>query len=152
MEIREIKRDELPQLSRLYEQLVDETVDINVLCHAYDEIENDPHCLLIGVYEGDHLVATASLTRCFDLTGDTRCYYSMENFVVDRNYRRKGVGTRLMAYLEEYVKAHNGRYINFTSSVAREEAHSFYSSVGYASDCVKGFKKTFPAREKEGRV
>lgn len=149
MEIRKIERNELPQLCRLYSQLVGGDGDPDAVGRVFDQIENDPNFLLVGVYEGDALIATASLTRCFDLTGDARFYYSMENFVVDESHRRMGVGTRLMAYLEGYVKANNGRYINFTSSAARTEAHLFYGKMGYAPDYVKGFKKTFPAHTEE---
>ena len=149
MEIRTIRRNELDQLCRLYDQLVPGDVNYEAMCRTYDAVCGDSDFHLVGVFQADSLIATATLTRCLDLTGDTRFYYSMENFVVDEAHRRTGVGTYLMSYLEDYVTAHNGRYMNFTSSAARTGAHRFYGELGYAPDYVKGFKKTFPAATEE---
>lgn len=149
MEIRTIQRNELDQLCRLYDQLVPGDYNYEAMCRVYDTICDNSDFHLVGVFKGDELIATATLTRCLDLTGDSRFYYSMENFVVAEAHRRKGAGSALMAYLENYVMAHNGRYMNFTSSAARTEAHQFYSKMGYSPDYVKGFKKTFPARTEE---
>lgn len=149
MEIRTIQRNELDQLCRLYDQLVPGDYNYEAMCRVYDEICHDSAFHLAGVFEGDELIATATLTRCLDLTGDALFYYSMENFVVAAGHRRKGVGSALMAYLEEYIMARNGRYMNFTSSASRTKAHEFYRKLGYSPDYVKGFKKTFPARTEE---
>ena len=147
MEIRTIQRNELDQLCRLYDQLVPGDYNYEAMCRVYDTVCDDPHFHLAGVFEGDELIATATLTRCLDLTGDAFFYYSMENFVVAEGHRRKGVGSALMAYLEDYVKARHGRYMNFTSSASRKGAHEFYGRLGYHPDYVKGFKKTFPLPE-----
>lgn len=143
MQFREIEEKDLESLYKLYLQLVD-FGDIKKMRQIFDEIKRDPHYILFGVYnDNKELIATASLTKCFDLTEDARYYYNMENFVVDKNCRRQGVGTFLLKSVEKYVKENSGRYINFTSSSWRKQAHAFYESAGYLPDYVKGFKKTF---------
>lgn len=144
MVIKEVEREDLPKLSDLYRQLVGYAGDYDNMCAVYEDVRNNPNYLLIGVYDdAGELVATASLSRCFDMTGDSRYYYSMENFVVDEESRNSGVGQMLMEYLENYIKENNGSYVNFTSSTERKGAHAFYKKMGYKSDYVKGFKKTF---------
>ncbi len=143
MKFHKIEEKDLEKLYNLYLQLV-EFGDLENMRRVFAEIKESPHYILFGVYtEEDELVATASLTKCFDLTEDSRYYYSMENFVVDKNFRRQGAGKFLLKNVEEYVKANGGRYINFTSSAWRKDAHAFYENSGYKADYVKGFKKEF---------
>lgn len=145
--IKKVEHKDLPKLFELYNQLIGEVGKYDNMCAVYDEIKDDPHYQLFGVYNADdELIATACLTRCPDMTGDARYYYNMENFVVDEQQRGRGVGRRLMEYLENYVKDNDGCYINFTSSMKRKEAHAFYRAMGYKDDYVKGFKKTFDAK------
>jgi len=144
MKIQAIKDKDIPKLFDLYRQLTETTGDYEKMCKALEEIQGNPHYHLFCVYnDEDELIATASLTKCFDLTGDARYYYSMENFVVDEKHRGKGVGKYLMKKLEEFVVENNGSYINFTSSFSRKNAHAFYEKLGYAPDYVKGYKKVF---------
>lgn len=144
MKIKKLKDKDIPKLFDLYCQLTETKGDYEKMCKVLEEIQNDPKYSLFCVYsDEDELIATASLTRCFDLTGDARYYYSMENFVVDENHRGKGVGKFLMKKLEEFVAENNGSYINFTSSYSRKNAHAFYEKLGYAPDYVKGYKKVF---------
>ena len=143
MIFRKIEEKDLEALCNLYLQLVD-FVDNQKVHEVYKEIKNIPEYSLFGVFDDrDELVATASLTRCFDLTEDCRYYYNMENFVVDKNCRRMGVGSFLIKSLEEYVVQNGGRYMNFTSSNWRHGAHAFYEKSGYDPKETKGFKKAF---------
>ena len=143
MQFRKIEEKDIERLNELYLQLV-EFGDIKKMRLVFNEIKDNPHYMLFGVYDDNGiLIATASLTKCFDLTEDVRYYYSMENFVVDKNCRRQGAGSFLLKCLEEYVKENGGRYINFTSSAWRKEAHTFYEKAGYSPDCVRGSKKEF---------
>ena len=143
MEIKPIPEEDLDQLATLYEQLVEEKSDPAVLQAVYRETCQEPHYFLFGAYEGPRLLGTFCLTRCFDLTGDCRYYYNMENFVVDQNTRHLGVGRTLLSYAETFVQQSGGSYINFTSSSSRKAAHQFYAACGYDPEAVKGFKKSF---------
>lgn len=144
MKIQKLKDKDIPKLFDLYYQLTDVKGNYEEMCRVLEEIKNDPQYHLFCVYsDEDELIATASLTKCFDLTGDARYYYSMENFVVDEKHRGKGVGKFLMRHLEDFVIKNNGSYINFTSSYSRKNAHAFYEKLGYTPDYVKGYKKVF---------
>lgn len=143
MEIKDFQKDDITKLKDLYDDLIGSTSDIQDLSKALEEIEGKQYYKLFCLYARDELIGTASLTKCFDLTGDCSYYYSMENFIIDKNYRGKGYGSILLKFLEEYVIKEGGRYINFTSSSKRTQAHAFYQKNGYTPDYVKGFKKVF---------
>ena len=83
--------------------------------------------------DADKLVGTITLSKCLDLTAKARFYYSLENLVIDENYRQQGYGQALMQYVEDYVRRHNGRYVNLTSSIHRTDAHEFLLSYWFSS-------------------
>lgn len=144
MEIKELNAKDIPKLFDLYCQLIGRTGNYQKMCDGLKEIHFNPHYKLFCVYsDEDELIATASLSKCFDLTGDAKYYYSMENFVVDETHRNKGVGKFLLKALEQFVIDNDGSYMSFTSSITRKSAHSFYEKLGYSPDYVKGYKKTF---------
>ncbi|MGQ3890090.1 GNAT family N-acetyltransferase [Legionella sp. CNM-1927-20] len=67
------------------------------------------------------------------------------SLVIDQNYRRKGIGKKLISYAENTVKKLNCNFIEVTSGVHRKEigTHDFYSSCGYkdAIDVKRYFTK-----------
>lgn len=52
--------------------------------------------------------------------------------VVDRNYRRMGVGRLLLQHAEAWAKEKGFPIVRLTSSTTRAGAHQFYQDLGYA--------------------
>lgn len=50
---------------------------------------------------------------------------------VDAEYRSFGIGAKLLAYAEEYIKGKGCKIIELTSGIQREDAHRFYERYGY---------------------
>lgn len=50
---------------------------------------------------------------------------------VDTNHRSFGIGSKLLAYAEEYIKICGCKMIELTSGIQREDAHRFYERQGY---------------------
>ena len=143
MKIHEITPKDYTDLHRLYCQLEDDwTSDIQDMMRVLEEVKDDPHYHLVGIFDdADKLVGTITLSKCLDLTAKARFYYSLENLVIDENYRQQGYGQALMQYVEDYVRRHNGRYVNLTSSIHRTDAHEFYYRIGFPRNYTVGFKK-----------
>lgn len=60
--------------------------------------------------------------------------FHIEGLIVAENYRGKGIGKKLMLFVEEIAKCHSPAIVDLTSSLWREEAtkaHSFYQNLGY---------------------
>ena len=53
--------------------------------------------------------------------------------VVDRNYRRKGVGRALMRHAETWAAQHGCSVVRLWSSSGRTAAHQFYRALGYTN-------------------
>ena len=53
--------------------------------------------------------------------------------VVDREYRKQGIGRRLLIRAEEWAVQHGCSLVRLSSNVKRIEAHAFYERVGYTN-------------------
>lgn len=53
--------------------------------------------------------------------------------VVDREYRKQGIGRRLLAHAEEWAAANGCSFVRLSSSMKRTEAHAFYERAGYTN-------------------
>jgi GNAT superfamily N-acetyltransferase len=61
---------------------------------------------------------------------------------IDPEHQRRGVGTALVRAAEEFARACGCVRIEVTSGDRREkDAHVFYASLGYASDCRRFLKR-----------
>lgn len=143
MIIRAVETSDVVELKRLLNQLVETNAPILELKEIVKRVQSTKSYNLFGMFDKDHMVATVSLIKGFDVTGDGSDFYILENFVVDESYRMRGYGRQLLDYVESYIRSQNGRSVIFTSSCKRPDAHSFYYKNGYEKDFVKGFKKYF---------
>jgi ribosomal protein S18 acetylase RimI-like enzyme len=63
----------------------------------------------------------------------------VQALVVDRAYRRAGVGRTLMAEAERWGSARSCRSVVLSSNITRTRAHAFYNALGYrvaATACI----------------
>ncbi len=56
----------------------------------------------------------------------------IEGFVVERTYRSRGLGARLLERAERWARERGCPKIGLTSNAIRERAHAFYQNHGYA--------------------
>lgn len=71
-----------------------------------------------------------SLTQYFHREG---AFLRVITMIVDHNYRRKGIGFKLMQKAEDFAKKMNCSHVELTSGMHREKigAHQFYFDLGY---------------------
>ena len=84
--------------------------------------------VLLGVFDGDELVAVGGVTR--DPHGDADDVGRIRHVYVRAAHRRRGVGERLMAALEAYARGH---FSALTLRTDTEAASRFYAALGYES-------------------
>jgi GNAT superfamily N-acetyltransferase len=62
--------------------------------------------------------------------------FYIEILVVDERYRRAGVGTKLIEFVEDCARATGSSVVDLTSSVRREKdgTHAFYRKLGYKNE------------------
>lgn len=142
IKISSIHASDLEQLATLYEDLIGAQSNIVRMQDMFEKIKINPDYLLIGAKnESQQLVGSVMGIVCTDMVGDCRPFMVLENMIVRKNKRTKGIGKALVEHLEACARKRNCYYMMLVSLAKRKDAHSFYEKVGYPLGVVQGFKK-----------
>lgn len=141
MNIRTATRNDVPQLSKLMEQLGYPTT-IEGMEHRFNKIESDPSYHTIVAEMNGEIVGMVGLNKGLFYEYDGS-YVRSVAFVVDSNYRRRGVGENLIIETERWAKEQEANAIGLNSGNRPERvaAHTFYSKMGYEANST-GFSKS----------
>ncbi len=140
MTIRELRKTDMPQLSKLYEQFWGEKSDITKMEQLFDEMEKESNYILLGAEEDGLIVGSVMGIVCKELYGECRPFLLVENMVTDANQRRKGVGMLLLTELEKGAKKYNCTQMLLVTEAERKAACGLYEKFGFQLN-NKGYKK-----------
>ena len=142
MEVRKIKEDELEQLLSLYQHLHPQDVQPaeEALRKAWQTILSLPAIFQYFVIEKDEkLVASCNLSLIPNLTRGARSIGLIENVVTHPDYRRQGLGKKIVEHAVTCARENNCYKVMLLSDAKRVESHHFYQSLGFSGDSKKGF-------------
>ena len=95
---------------------------------------------IFAAFDGDKLVGTVLLSPMVILVGQKDW---IEDVVVDEDYRRMGIASKLMDMAEYVSHSRNANSINLTSSPDRGPARFMYEARGYVLRLTGVFRKAF---------
>ena len=141
MEIRQLHKDDLKSLLELYIQLDDGNKELNVENSesVWKEIEENKNIRYIGAVDNGKVVSTCYLVIIPNLTHFGRSICFIENVVTDKEYRRQGLGKRVIQKAIEIAKENNCYKAILQSGMQRTEAHKFYEKIGFDGNTKKAF-------------
>ncbi len=111
-----------------------------------NRIKKNSKYLVFNAFEGNAFIGTIMGTICDDLYGSCAPFLVIENFIVSKENRRKGVGRKLIEELEDAAMQRGCIQSILITDTAREDAQRFYESNGYPKDVHKGYKKKLKPR------
>ena len=141
MQIRPLTAEDLSDLARLYEQFWGEKSSLEKMQATFGRLSTDPNYIFLAATHEGQLIGSLTGIICEELYGECHPFMVVEDVIVDKQHRRKGIATALMKTLEEFASRRNCEYIIFVTESMRSDAHRFYESLGYHSGAYKGFKK-----------
>jgi GNAT superfamily N-acetyltransferase len=141
MDIAELTDLDLVALARLYKQFWGEDSSPEKMQTTFKRLHANPDYILVGAKREACLIGSVMGIVCDELYGECNPFMVVEDVVVDKDHRRQGVGSQLMAKLEQRALERDCSYIIFVTEQNRAAAHQFYESLGYSPDKYKGFKK-----------
>jgi GNAT superfamily N-acetyltransferase len=141
MTIRPLKTSDLPALARLYRQFWGETSCLKRMTSAFERLAENPDYIFLAADAGDGIAGAVTGIVCHELYGQCRPFMVVEDVIVDRDHRRRGIASDLMRTVERTAIARGCSHIIFVTEAGRTDAHRFYQSLGYRADTHKGFKK-----------
>jgi GNAT superfamily N-acetyltransferase len=125
----------------LFRQFWGESSDIDKMAEMFERLSRDMDYVLLAAKHNDVLVGFCMGVVCHSLYGDCSPFMVIEDFIVDKQHRRTGIGTALMSSAEQYAIGRGCSQVIFVTENDREDAHRFYESRGYSPGGHKGFKK-----------
>lgn len=141
MEIERLTEGDLPRLAELYKQFWGEDSSLDKMRATFQKLSNNPNYVFLVAKSNRRVVGSVMGIVCEELYGECRPFMVVEDVIVDKEQRRKGIGASLMHELETIAADRVCGYIIFVTEKERIDAHRFYESLGYKPDAYKGFKK-----------
>ena len=141
MGIRELRETDLASLAELYEQLWGETSCLEKMRETFRRLKENPDYIFLVAEHNGHIAGSLMGIICEELYGECRPFLVIEDVIVDRKSRHKGIGSALIRKIENCAISRNCNYIIFVTESERGEALPFYQSLGYSPDAYRGFKK-----------
>ena len=142
IEIRRLVEKDLESLAKLYKQFWSVESDQKMMKGKFQELNNNPKYIILCATINKDVVGSIMGIICDELYGQCRPFLIMEDLIVDKPYRKKGIGKALMTELENFAVDNGCTQIQFITENDRQDAISFYESLGYNKRTHIGFKKT----------
>jgi GNAT superfamily N-acetyltransferase len=139
---RKIKKDELGKLLELYKFLNPEDKNIinEDLLKSWEEILSNDNYFRYYIIESDNkFIASCAVSVIPNLTREGKSYAVIENVITHPDHRRKGLGGIIIKEAVKYTEEKNCYKVMLLSNAKREEAHEFYTSLGFDRNKKIGF-------------
>lgn len=101
---------------------------------------------VFGAYRGSKIVGTCTLNVCANLSWSGRPYGIVENIIVTKNERGKGVGKSLLLFARRMAESKNCYKVVLMTQQKGPETASFFRSAGF-SDNESGYQRRFNAEQ-----
>lgn len=141
MIIRKMRIEDVPQLAMLYSQFWNENSCVEKMQKQFKKLQQKDTHILLSAVEENHLIGSIMGIVCEELYGECKPFLVIENMIVDKNIRKKGIGKALISELEKLAKERDCTQIILVTERDRLDACSFYESAGFHPTANKGYKK-----------
>ncbi|MCM1525407.1 MAG: GNAT family N-acetyltransferase [Ruminococcus sp.] len=139
--VREVTKDDLNGLLRLYTQLHG-----NKLPESSDSLEDlwesilaDKNHHIIAAEENGRIVSSCVCIIVPNLTRGQRPYALIENVITDEAFRKKGFASSCLEYAANIAKSENCYKIMLMTGAKDESTLDFYRRAGFNSDDKTAF-------------
>ena len=133
--------DQLKSLYDSYDRPNDDWPPKNKCIEILNSIRNQNGEIYIAVID-KKLVGTYAIYVCHNLTRGARPFGVIENVICSVEYRRQGIGKKLMIHAKETAYDKGCYKLFLQTGAQRLENHSFYSSCGFLPNKT-GFEVRF---------
>ena len=125
--IHDASQIKLPELNSLLRQL---NPDLKPIDQSHvEKIMRTDTIFLFGAFDDSKKLIGMISVAIFPIPSGMRCW--IEDIVVDRMHRGKGLGKKLMKHAIEYAQECGAQCIDLTSRPSRIEANEMYQRMGF---------------------
>jgi GNAT superfamily N-acetyltransferase len=141
--IREVTVQDTDSVVGLLRQLWPEKrIEVAAMNGVVEKYLEDPRYWIIGYEDEGTLLGVVTVSFRWTLFHGGEAAI-IEDLVVDAGHRREGIGAALVRFVEDKIVQESGaRGIEVQSDFRREEAHTFWESMGYSRLAFQFRKET----------
>ena len=139
--VREIEKDDLEGLLRLYMQLHNNPLPEKTaeLLQIWDTIFQDENHHVIVAEENGKIVSSCVCVIIPNLTHNQQPYAFIENVITDEKFRKRGLATQCLNYAKEIAIKENCYKMMLLTGSKEISTLDFYRKAGYNSDNKTAF-------------
>lgn len=125
---------DIPELLPLLEQLGYPVSESKLQERFNHFMQNDGYGIVIAALENT-IVGLVAWSKSYRLISDFTRFH-IEGIVVNKLYRGRGIGKKLMIFVEVIARQSSPSLVDLTSGLrrAKDGSHDFYKSLGYKND------------------
>ena len=144
MEFKIGRKEDLEGILQLYKQLNSSNnfFQMDEVYKIWNNIEKYNIKYFIAK-DNEKIIGSCYICIIPNLTFNGKSIGYIENVITDENYRRKGIGKKLMGMAIDYAKENNCYKMVLQSGIKRKEAHKFYENIGFNGESKKAFELRF---------
>ena len=147
MEYKIGNKDDLIGILELLKQLSEkadfsENNDLEYINKIWDKIENSNIKYFLAK-DNNKIIGSCYICIIPNLTYNGKSIGYIENVIVNKNYRKLGIGKKIMEMVIEYAKENNCYKVVLQSGIKRIEAHKFYEKIGFNGESKKAYELRF---------
>lgn len=128
--IQKIQLEDLDSVYSLLNELYDSKIDYDIFSKKYIECLKDANVYGIVIKIDDKVVGVL-ISRIIDkLVRNNRTLF-IDDLIIDKGYRRKGYGKKLLSQAIDFAKNNDCRAVELTSHIENIGAHKLYQEAGF---------------------
>lgn len=141
IKFKEMKINDLNDVINLCNECFDEDTNYIEARKIFKKTSrNKNNIYIVGIYD-NKIVAHAKITIIETMYADMGTYSILNHVCVKPEYRRKGIATKMLLYVEELCKKRNVRNLELWSKNFRVPAHECYKKYGFILEDAGFFSK-----------
>jgi len=141
MNIRKIKKNEMPVLFELYAYYSNNLIPISEAKHQeiWDQIEANPGVNYFVLEVDNKIVSSCILSITPSIIRGGDGYGVIEHVVTHGDYRRRGFAKAILEHALDHAWNHGCTEVMLLSGAGNEGAHKLYEGLGFDQNQRKGF-------------
>lgn len=136
MEIRKITLNDMNRVFELLNELYENKLKYDKFVEIYKLKLNDENSYHIVAIIDNKIVGVLTSEIQIKLHRERKQSF-IDDLIVDKNYRNKGIGKALLQDAVDYAKKNNCEVIELTSFIKNENAHRFYERNNFVKHSYK---------------
>lgn len=129
--IREAVTDDFEEIHDLCENDLGYECDKEIVKKRLSELNYNRECVFVAVID-EKIVGFIHVEKYEVLYAPALA--NILGLAVSKNYRRQGIGKKLLLAAEDWAKSKNIAFMRLTSGSTRKEAHMFYRNNRYGNE------------------